>query len=201
MLSPVTIALHAARAGWRGTDLIVAVAVAMAESGGNENRTGGLFNLPGVPGGDPAGNARAAYARWKTAGWGPSKAHNDKRYLLFLPAAQMAVQAATVQAVISDPGEAVRQVTQKLPGADMLDAAKSGLSLGYKASHWLSDRNNWTRIAFVMLGTGLVWGGLLMVAGRPVMNTTGAVVGTVLGTKTAGKAVKTVKTAGKAGAQ
>lgn len=199
MLPPWTIAEHAARAGWRGTDLVIAVAVAMGESGGNEQRAGGLWSVAGDPGGDPAGNARAAFARWKQSGWSTFKAHNDKRYLLFMPGAAVAISSAGVVEAIKDPAGAAKAVARDLPGADMLDAAQNALTLGYKSAGWLGNRNNWSRIAYVMLGTGLVWGGLLMVVGRPVMSTTGAVVGSVLGTRTAGKAVKTVKAA-KAGA-
>lgn len=85
-----SIAQHAANAGFTGADLITAVAVAYAESGGDPSRynpetaagtpTGmgsyGLWQIyrkahPEFAGWDlydPAVNARAAYAVWKQAG-------------------------------------------------------------------------------------------------------------------------------------
>lgn len=102
-LSPVSIAHHASRAGWKGDDLVKAVAIAMAESGGVINATGdkdlttggelsrGLWQINYRPGRDegnairdpqrnsnPATNAQNAHEIYKQQGWRAwSVAHGD----------------------------------------------------------------------------------------------------------------------------
>lgn len=212
MISPVAIAEHAARAGWRGGDLIVAVAVAMAESGGRETAHNtsrgadarGIWqvnvahdahpDLASLNLYDPATNAKAAYGIWKAGGWGPWQAHNNRTYVIFMPIATAVASAPSVLGIVA--AGVVDDVASKIPGKDMLDAARGGLKLGIKAGGWLSNRNNWVRVAYVMLGTGLMWGGLLMVVGKPVMSTTEAVAGGLLGTREAGAAIKATKATG-----
>lgn len=192
----------------------MAVAVALAESSGNERarntRRGadarGIWqvnvardahpDLASLNLYDPAVNARAAYGIWKSGGWGPWEAHTSNAYLFYMPVALTAVQASQVQQIITNPGESAKAVADQLPGADMLDAAQGALTLGYKSAGWIGNRNNWVRVAYVMLGTGLIWGGLLMVAGKPIAKTTGAVVGSVVPAGKAVKAATAVKAAG-----
>lgn len=212
MLTPVTIAEHAARAGWRDRNLPIAIAVAMAESGGNPNahNTRGGADARGVwqvnvahdahPEYasvnlyDPQANANAAFKIWQAGGWGPWQAHGNNSYLLFMPAALVAIEAAGVKAIITNPAGVAAgaagmaaDAAKQLPGADMLSAAKDAVTLGYKGAGWVGNRNNWIRVAYVLLGVGMIWGGLVMVAGKPVMSTTEAVAGGIVGVK--GKAL------------
>lgn len=71
-LSAAEVAQHAYNAGWRGLDLVQAVAYAWIESGFSaeavsETGCGGLWQLCPKPSGwsDPQTNANAAYAKWK----------------------------------------------------------------------------------------------------------------------------------------
>lgn len=113
-LSPSQIAQYASGAGFSGLDLVTAVAIALAESGGNPNAHGDL-NLPGQGSYglwqiysyahpefgpnfdalfDPATNAAAAYQIYQASGqrfaaWTGS--YTNGLYLKFLPQAQAAV--------------------------------------------------------------------------------------------------------------
>lgn len=166
-LSPASVAVHAATAGWRGTDLVTAVAVAYAESGGWPDRPGGLWGLPGEPGGDPAGNASKAHARQLAGGWSQWDGYTSRRYLLYMPLAGAAVAAPQVVAIITaDAARNVREGLGALPGADVLDTARSALTLGVKAGGWMAERHNWVRVAQVVAGAGLLFVGVAMIA-RP----------------------------------
>lgn len=182
-MNPVAVATEAARAGWRGTDLVTAVAIALVTSGGNEAKAGGLWGQAGAPA-DAAGQARSAYAKWKASGFAAFPAYANNAYLLMLPMATAAVASADVAGVIRDPaaaaGAVVGSITEaagNLPGADVLGTAQSGLALAYKAGAWLSDRNNWVRIAQVVVGANLVIAGLIMIALPAAGSTAGGAVG------------------------
>lgn len=108
-LSSEQIAQYAANAGFTGQDLKIAVAVALAESGGNpraHNPVGkddsyGLWQI-NMRGGlgperrklfdisnneqlyDPAVNAKAAYLIWKRNGWDAWTTYTHKKYEAFL---------------------------------------------------------------------------------------------------------------------
>src|SRR5688572_5840495 len=105
----------------------------MASSGGNPDRAGGLWALPGEAGGDAAGNAVKAYARWRQpGGWSLFREYASTKYLLFMPIAVPAVAHPDVVAIITGPairgaiGD-LREAAGNLPGADMLDAARGAL--------------------------------------------------------------------------
>jgi hypothetical protein len=185
-VTPVNIAIYGATAGWRGSDLIVAVAVAMATSAGQVDRPGGLWG--GGPSGptDAQANANAAHERWQASGWGSFPAHNNKMYLIFMPAATAATASADVQAIVRDPvgaaakvGGAIADAAGQLPGGDMLDAAKNALTLLYKAGAWMASPDNWVRVASVMLGGGLIIGGLFLIAKQAAGTVAGEVAGSI----------------------
>lgn len=164
------VARAAARAGWRGTDLTVAIAVALAESGGNPaahatvgEDSRGLWQINVSPAAhpelasqnlyDPDTNAAAAYGIWKRSGWGPWSAHNNGSYLLYMPRASAAALAADVQAIVNDPigsaGSAISGAAGKLPGVDQAKVVAG----------FLSDLQNpaiWQRMLKVILGGALV---------------------------------------------
>lgn len=123
-LSPAQLALVAAGAGWSGSDLITAVAVALAESGGdpqafNPEGSVGLWQIyrPAHPEFandnlmDPATNASDAFQIYRDAGASfiPWSAYKNGRAAHYLVTAQNAVQqlSAAAQAVVIAPGVAV----------------------------------------------------------------------------------------------
>lgn len=101
-LSDAQIALVASQAGFRGSDLPIAVAVALAESGGDSNAINtansdgstdhGLFQINSVHAdllskgswANPNDNARMAYAVWHGSGWQAWSTYNNGKYLLFM---------------------------------------------------------------------------------------------------------------------
>lgn len=181
MLNPVAIATHAARAGFRGADLVTSVAVALAESGGNETRAGGLWNIGAGPPGTPASQAQKAFERHKSGGWDQWAAYRSNAYLLYVPLATAAAATADVAAIVKDPagaaGNVVDAITDAIPGADMLGAAQGAVAIAYKAGAWLGDRHNLERVAQVVVGVGLIVASVVMLA-RPAI---GAVSGGAVG--------------------
>jgi hypothetical protein len=106
-LSARQIAGYAKAAGFSGTNLTIAVAVSLAESGGrtaatNHNTNGstdyGLWQINTVHGSllasgqwsNPADNARMAYAVWKEQGWHGWTTFNTGAYMAHMGAAMVA---------------------------------------------------------------------------------------------------------------
>jgi len=107
-LSPIAIAQLAANAGFTGNDLVTAVAIALAESGGNPGVVGDLNITPGGSVGlwqinlrwhpeytaamltDPQTNADAAFAVYRAAGnsFHPWSTFKNGAYTAHLDAAQ-----------------------------------------------------------------------------------------------------------------
>lgn len=184
MAAPIDVAVWIGTAGWRGNDAIVAVAVAEATSGGNENKAGGLFGLGKQ--GDGQGAANDAHALWQAQGWGPFKAHNDNRYLLFWPLATTAVTAADARGAFRDPAAvpgkvfgALADAAGQLPGADVVGQLKAALALLYKAGAWLGDANNTARIAQVVIGGAMIVSGVSILAKPAVAGVGGVVKGVI----------------------
>ncbi|KAA5830569.1 transglycosylase SLT domain-containing protein [Saccharopolyspora hirsuta] len=127
-LTDQQIAEHAANAGFRGEDLQIAVAVALAESRGNPDAIGdvslqteafgpsvGLWQIRSVNPGhgnafdrahrdasanaDPATNARNAYAIYREHGWGQWSTYTEGQYRRFMDRARSAVQPGSGGAV------------------------------------------------------------------------------------------------------
>lgn len=169
-LLPGQVAQHAARAGFREGDLTTSVAVAMATSLGSTDAPGGLWGLPGVPrGDDPAANAGKAFERWKAGGWGQWPAYTSKRYLLFMPAAAAGVASASVIEIIKDPKEAARGAAAAipdLPGAGLIDAAGEAVAMAGRTAAWFANRQNWVRIAQVVIGGAVVVAAVVKLSGR-----------------------------------
>lgn len=121
ILSPNELAHCAVAAGWRGDDVAIAVAVALAESGGNTDALGhvpgttakpasgnydhGLWQLSSLWHGaelqaaghdwrDPYVNAAAAHAVWAAAGgkWTPWSTFKSGAYLPLLPFGSVAAK-------------------------------------------------------------------------------------------------------------
>lgn len=139
-LTPGEIQKYAYNAGFRGIDLIIAVAVAMAESGGDtgaynpETAAGtkqgsgsrGLWQIYGAAHPefnndsvyDPAKNAQAAYSVYKAAGgrWTPWSTFNNGSYRTFM--SQIPDMAAsTINAVSGAAANSVNTVAQTASAA------------------------------------------------------------------------------------
>ena len=175
------IAGHAARAGFSGADLAMAIAVALAESGGNPTAhhltsredSRGLWQInvrahPEFANSnlyDPATNARAAKAVLNKQGWGAWSVYTNGRALLYLP-------GATAVAAQNRGGNAVAGaiVDQSNPGGVINEAVSAGNAiasvgqLAAKAGTWINNSQNWVRIMYVVLGGALVIGALVIVA-------------------------------------
>jgi hypothetical protein len=195
-LTDAQLAIHAARAGWRGGDLVVAVAVAMAESGGDPNAhatvgedSRGLWQMnvrahPDLEGKnlyDPQVNADAAYALWKRSGWGPWSAHNNGAYLLFLPAATAAAASGDVVSFLKDPVGASKSLGDAAVGSVPLPGV---LDTGRVLGGFLSDLQNpviWQRILKVAIGAALMTAGMWLIVQTQVITPLGEKAGKVVG--------------------
>lgn len=218
MANPFTIASAAYDVGLRSpVALAQATAIALAESGGNErahNRVPpddsyGLWqiNMYGELGParraqfgiasnealfDIATNAKAMHAISSGgASWRPWTTFQGARYWFFYPAAQGAATAVLAARGAGAAGEAARGIADGVtePISDVASAAVEAAVGVRKAAAWLSDRNNWFRVAKVIVGASLVAMGvqtLAAVAGGKVYDATAGflakpVVGALMG--------------------
>lgn len=178
MANPFSVASAAYDAGIRSpVTLAQATAIAFAESGGNErahNRVApddsyGLWQINmygdlgparrtqfGIASNEElfnvATNAKAMYAiSSQGSNWKPWTTFQGARYWLVYPAAQA---AATAVLAAKGAGAVAEEATE--PITDVASAAVEAASGVRKAAVWLSDRNNWFRVAKVALGVALV---------------------------------------------
>jgi hypothetical protein len=187
------IAGYAHSAGWTGSDLVVAVAVALAESSGNPSALGdvgaenaewgpsvGLWQIRSlnaekgkgtlrdeIANRDPQTNANHAYSIWKTQGWGPWSAHNNKSYLLYMPIAS----AGASDYYTVNPGQAAGDAVDAVTPDSIQNAAAAALEIAkepVRVLKWLEDPYTQVRIGKVIIGGGLVVVGLYIFA-RPVV--------------------------------
>lgn len=191
------------------TDLATAVAIALAESGGNEGARAGekyglwMIDMAGATGANrraqfgladnaalfaPATSARVM-AGLSAGGksWGMWKTYQGLRYAAAYPVALAAATGImTAKGAIKAGGDAADAITAPL------DAASSAVDLAQKAGAWMSKRDNWFRVAKVGGGLALIVGGII-VAARPIMKSAAAtVVQTALPIGKAGKALGAV---------
>lgn len=170
-ITDAQIASAAVSAGFPREEIPTAVAVALAESGGNPlavnanepdgSVSRGLWQINSVHSAllqsndwrDPAGNAKMAFIIWQRAGgkWSPWGAFNNQSFRLYLTRGQAVagVTGGTLPAGLPNP----------------LDAAGSlaeGMSALSDAFGFLTDRHNWVRL--VTVGAGLVLMLILVVA-------------------------------------
>jgi len=172
-LTPAQIAAAATRAGFTGSNVPIATAVALAESGGNPLATHqntdthksvdyGLFqinsywNASVLSSGDwkdPQQNAQMAYTIWKSAGWGDWVTYKTGAYLSHMSTANTAAATSTSDSV-SAQYQAFTAQHSGTPG--VIDAAGSALS----ALTWIMDLGNMVRVLEVLGGTLLLLFGL-----------------------------------------
>src|SRR5690554_6192129 len=166
VISDTAIAEAAASAGFSGQDLVTAVAVALAESGGNATAVNdeepdgstsyGLWQINSVHSSllstgnwrDPKSNAHMAFVIWERAGrkWTPWGAFNNQSYRLYLIRANAAVanvggnaSGTGVGASFPNPSDAIASIADTLK------------QIG-KVGEFVSDRHNWLRIATIVAG-------------------------------------------------
>jgi Lysozyme like domain len=162
-------------------NLQVAVAIALAESGGNTTARAntsredsrGLWQInvrahPEFASAnlyDPAVNARAAkavhakqgfdaWSVWKPQGLNP-------RYLLYMPTAGAAVSSLPLSA---DTGMIGEGTARDLTPLDELEQVGEGVQVAVqvanKLNQWVTTPANWLRVMYVVIGGGLVLVGI-----------------------------------------
>jgi hypothetical protein len=197
------IAQYAVNAGFSGKSLAESVAVAMAESSGDDQVAGdggwsiGLWQIyrkahPQYSEAylrNPQNNAVAAHEVWASAGgsFSPWTTYKNGIYLLYMSTAEVAAQRVQPKGgILAAPAQAGTHLPDTTGAPSILDAGKaiaSGVGLAAKAGTWLSNPQNLVRIVYVVVGVSLITGALVMLAAPTLL---GAAV-------PAGKAVKTVR--------
>lgn len=186
------IAQYAYNAGFRGKSLPVSVAVAMAESSGKTDARGdggwsiGLWQIyrkahPQYSEAfllDPQNNARAAF---EVSGGGstftPWTMYKNGIYLMYMPTAEVAAQRVDPKGgILAAPAQAGTHLPDTTGAPSILDTAKAiggGVNLAAKAGTWLANPQNITRVVYVIVGTLLVTGALVMLAAPVALNLAG----------------------------
>lgn len=176
VVSDQTIAAAARAAGFPSDQLATAVAVALAESGGNATATNkntngttdfGLWQINSIhtadlasgPWQDPTANARMAFAVWSRAGrkWTPWYAWRDGKHLPFLP--RGAAAAGTTPDSADPPDES------GLVEVGLTDTYQSLSQSADRVLKTLADKDLWIRVGFYALAgvflfvgiVGLIW--------------------------------------------
>jgi len=186
-LTAIEIANLGRQAGWRddrpshdptrASELSVAVAIALSESGGRPNAVNaigatGLWQI--YPGSDdlkdPLANAHAAYAKYlandSRFGSGPGSSclwsvYCSRTYLVNLPAAEVAVRRTNRPSAFDQGVGAVAETTPGISQAGTVVAgAKSLLDVVKFAVLFLTSPNTWLRVGEVLAGSILVLFGL-----------------------------------------
>lgn len=155
-MTAIDVAKAAASAGFASNalDLNTAVAVALAYSGGDPNKTHGAWGLASNTGGDLQSQANQAYTAFKADGWGPFPSHNNGSWYLYVAVAGAAITSAAV--VVGGAATVDGASTVVNSGVDLaLQVAKEPL----RVLQWLEEPATWTRILV------LTAGGLLLAAG------------------------------------
>jgi len=169
-----TIARAAYAAGFPRDQIATAVAVALAESGGDatavndDNADGttdfGLWQINSVHRAelssgtwqDPNSNARMAYAVWARAGhqWSPWVAWRNGSHLAHMPRGLAAARSVTGPSTVDvggDPGD-----NPLIP--DIIEDPGDALTL---AGRILTDRDLWIRVGMFALGAALLATGIV----------------------------------------
>lgn len=216
MIIPSTAITAARDAGWKSNkDLSIALALAMAGSGLNENFTErksngsmlyGLWRIPSteyayapnfVSGSwrDPKVNAtmaRGIFDRgggWKAfPGYSGDDAWLHARYLLLYSTAATAVAVNAPTYEVNEAAEdAAEKVEEKVDS--ITGDARAAIGEGVAALRWLQQPETWNRIAKIALGGALVLGSILILVQSNAARVAAPVLGAVTGP--VGKVAKT----------
>lgn len=190
-LTDVQVANVAVTSGWRGNEAVKAVAVALAESSGDDSKRGdlalqtakwgpsvGLWQIRTLKAerghgtdrdeltvnNDAVRNGAAAFHIYTGANntFQPWSTFIDGQYLLYMGRAKDAVAHKTV----NDDGSVSGHSDTLNTGP--LAAAANAVKLAAKAGGWIADSHNWLRVGLAVAGAGMMVGGLLVVA-RPAV--------------------------------
>lgn len=203
-LSDEEIAGWAKGAGFPDSELATAVAVALAESGGRVDAIGGpnfdgsfdygvwqinesahrdKFNHSSLGAEGQwwsVANAQMAVMVWREAGgrWTPWSAYNSGAYRLFLARGEKAAGNPHIP-TINDPS-AVKEINVLGESiTQMGNAVKAIAAAVVKAGGWLSESENWTRVAQVGIGAGLLIAAITVVIRPAVEQVAGPVAGLI----------------------
>lgn len=174
-LTPQQIAGVAKAAGFPDGELATAVAVALAESGGNPaavntaNRNGsvdhGLFQINTVHGSllsqgnkyDALDNAKMAYTVWTRSGrsWKPWATFNSGRYLAFKPQGTLGAAAPVLPALAGATGGGTAPAPVATAGGPTAASASTSSGVLDLLSGLVSG-GLWTRLGAFVLGSLLV---------------------------------------------
>lgn len=171
IISDTKIAEAARDAGFRGDEIATAVAVALAESGGNTTAVNskepdgstsyGLWQINSVHAGllkngdwrNALDNARMAYQVYTNAGkkWTPWGVFNRNRHLLFMPRGILAAKGIPGGAAIAPvPG------SDLFPGTEAIGDVKAALDKIGELGKFVTDPHNWLRVGTILIGTSLL---------------------------------------------
>lgn len=151
MADPVTVARWVGEAGWPADSRVKAVAVALAESGGNEAKPGGLWGVGGS--GDGPAQARHALGIYQAQGWKPFPAAGSGRDVLMMPVAVGAVAGAGIISTpnpISKAAEAADTAGQQARATFDLTTTAAAMAT------YLTTEGAWRRIVKFSLGVTLM---------------------------------------------
>lgn len=185
-LTPPQIAQWAIQAGFSGQDLVTAVAVALAESGGridatNTNSNGttdyGVWQINSVHADEfskhpqwwSVENADMAHDIYAAAGntFQPWSTFTSGRYTSFLLQASSAAKNPDTSNIVGGPGDTKTVTT--IPGVDSIAESLSGITTAIAGvTSWIGNAQNWERVGLVLIGGALVVGALIMVAGGSI---------------------------------
>jgi hypothetical protein len=184
-LSDGQIAAVAKAAGF--TDVTRAVAIALAESGGqtdatNRNSDGstdyGLWQINSVHAdllksgtwSNPADNARMAYAVYQSSGWTAWTVYKTGAYLPFWARAAIAA---------GNPDTRIPTDTGAAPGIENANIENVGLVSSFTSFvDLITNPNTWKRISFFILGSILlIWALMKMTGNNQASGATKAAVG------------------------
>jgi hypothetical protein len=194
-LTPENIAVPAISAGWaKGSkDLGIAIAVALAESGGETQQISGpnhdgshdygLWQIndlahpdlmkPGVDWSNQFINAQMAHTIWAKSGWNAWSAYKNGSYVLHLLQGQSAANNPSVLSpdrggVLGETARGAELAASDVVNNDWIKAIVGFFKLFGQAAIWIADPGNWLRVAKVAIGGALVVGGIYVVT-RPAL--------------------------------
>jgi hypothetical protein len=178
-LTDPQIATWARQGGFTGDDLVIAIAVSLAEHNGNVvndaiggPNTDGTYdygawqinsihkaNFALYPDWYTVSNANQAMAVFNGQGWRAWSTYKDKKYEKFMDRARTAAGAPGTNTDVATP-----QNSWQIPGVNALLGLAQSVS---KAGAWLGDQDNWKRVGLVVVGGGLVLAGV-SIAAKPL---------------------------------
>lgn len=206
-VTPAQVAGYVKAAGWPATEIHIATAVALAESGerhgaswradtaavGDEHLVNdkwgpsiGLFQIRSLHAEKGKGTKRDELAnRDPLTNARHALAIRREQGLTAWTLFNSAKMFAALPFAILGARNPLAPVGDVIDGAQAaagavrgsIDAVTDGVGAVVKAGAWMSDRGNWVRVSKVITGVGLVWVGISIVVGPPVSRGIGTVVG------------------------